>query len=262
MTIPELSVREWSWEYPVEDSRPNFGKLEPVDLTPPYTRAQLRALALSGLQFAEWKSLHPGCLDTDIVGLVDDDGVSTEPGRIYRLGGDSYFIQLDAREPLPFTDGCLDWAYAEHFVEHISLADGIGWLTELRRVLVPDGLVRLTTPDLWRYAESYLSADGGMFARHRDVMYEQGARPRLPDRRAFMMNLVFSFWGHRWIYDFDELRYAFGEAGYPVERVRRCSFGSGRDPLVAAMDRPHRRHETLYVEANAPVPATGLVGGG
>ncbi len=255
MEIERPAVREWSWEQPAEDSRPNFGKLEPIDISPPYTRQRLGELGLSGLQFAEWKSLHPGCLDTDIVGLVDGNGISTEPGRIYRLDGESYFVQLDARDPLPFADSCLDWVYAEHFIEHVSLADGIRWLTEVRRILAPGGLVRLTTPDLRRYAESYLSGDGGMFARHRDMLYEQGARPRMPDRPAFMMNLVFSFWGHRWVYDFEELRFAFEQAGYPVDEIRRCSFGAGANGDVASMDRPHRRHETMYMEASAPAAA-------
>src|SRR6266568_1689127 len=185
MEIERPAVREWSWEQPAEDSRPNFGKLEPIDISPPYTRQRLGELGLSGLQFAEWKSLHPGCLDTDIVGLVDGNGVSTEPGRIYRLDGESYFVQLDAR----------------------------------------------------------------------DALYERGARPRMPDRPAFMMNLVFSFWGHRWVYEFEELRFAFEQAGYPVDEVRRCSFGAGANGDVASMDRPHRRHETMYMEASAPAAA-------
>jgi predicted SAM-dependent methyltransferase len=245
-------ARTWSWADPEDDARPNFGELEPVDLTPPFRRADLRRLGLTGIQFAEWKSPHPGCLDTDIVGLVDDTGTSTEPGRIYRLGGDSYFVQLDGRDPLPFTDDCLDWAYAEHFIEHLTFGEGVHWLGEVRRVLRSGGLVRLTTPDLRLYVESYMRDDGGMFPRHREVMWEQGARPRMPERPAFMMNMVFSFWGHRWIYDLEELQHALERAGYSADRITRRSFLVGSDPLVASMDRPHRRHETMYLEAHTP----------
>jgi predicted SAM-dependent methyltransferase len=239
--------REWSWEH-LQVTRPDLGSFDVIDLSPPYTRTLLGALGLSGIQFAEWKSANPGCLDSDVVGLTHE-GHITEPGRIYRVGGDSYFIELDAREPLPFADASVDWVYAEHFIEHVSLADGIRWLAEVRRILVPGGLVRLTTPDLRLYAESYLSADGGLFAGLRDVLYERGARPRLPDRRAFMMNLVFFFWEHRWIYDFEELAHALTQAGFAEDAVRRCSFAVGTRADVAQMDRPHRRHETIYVEA-------------
>jgi predicted SAM-dependent methyltransferase len=249
----ESAPRVWSWEHPRESPRrQNLGKLEPIDMAAPYGREQLSALDLQGVQFAEWKSFHPGCLDTDIIGLVDDSGLSTEPGSIYRLGGESYFIQLDARERLPFQDRCLAWVYAEHLVEHLSLADGIRWLSEVRRVLEPGGLIRLTTPDLRTYLESYLSPEGGMFAHHREVLWEHGARPRMPVRPAFMVNLVFYYWGHRWIYDFEELRYALERAGFPASEVRRHSFGQGALPDVAAMDRPRRQHETMYVEARVP----------
>jgi predicted SAM-dependent methyltransferase len=242
------AAHEWSWEY-LQVNRPDLGPFELVDVVPPFTRDQLRALGLSGIQFAEWQSQHLACLDTDLVGLVHKGSV-TEPGRIYFVGGESYFIELDARHPLPFADNSVDWVYAEHFIEHVSLAEGIRWLAEVRRILVPGGLIRVTTPDLRLYAESYLSPDGGLFGELRDGLFDRGARPRLPQRRAFMMNLVFLFWDHRWIYDFDELCHAFDQAGYPEGSVRRCSFRKGRQADVAAMDRPHRQLETLYVEAH------------
>jgi hypothetical protein len=109
----------------------------------------------------------------------------------------------------------------------------------------------LTTPDLRKYVLSYLSEDGGFFAEHRRGFYERGARPTMPDRRAFMMNLVFYYWGHRWIYDFAELCYALTQAGFSPISIRPCSFREAIRPEVAQLDRPHRRHETLYVEAVA-----------
>jgi predicted SAM-dependent methyltransferase len=248
MEISTSARPEWSWEHP-PTTRAHFNKLELVPITPAFTRQQLRDLGLSGLQFAEWKSQYRACLNTDIVGIQCSESV-TERGKIYLVDGESYFVELDAREPLPFEDDSVDWVCAEHFIEHLSLAEAIRWLTEVRRLLVPGGLVRLTTPDLRKYVESYLSEDGGFFAEHRRGFFERGARPIMPDRRAFMMNLVFYYWGHRWVYDFDELRFALTQAGFSPDLVRRWSFRKGARPDIAELDRLHRRHETMYVEAS------------
>jgi predicted SAM-dependent methyltransferase len=244
------TVPTWSWEHP-EDwwvGLAECERLEPVPLEPPYTREMLDGLGITGVEFGSWRSNLPYSLSTDLIGVTDGT-VTAERGRLYTVDGRTLFIPLDARERLPFEDGVFDWVYAEHFVEHISAAEAIGWLTELRRVLSPAGVIRLTTPDLRRYVESYLSPDGGFFPTHRDGLYERGARPRMPERPAFMFNLIFYYWGHRWIYDFDELRYALGEAGFDADTVVRRAFHEGALPEVAMLDRETRRHETMYVEA-------------
>jgi hypothetical protein len=115
---------------------------------------------------------------------------------------------------------------------------------------VPGGLLRVTTPDLRLCVENYLS-DDGFFAGYRDRLHQRGAPP-MPQRRAFMVNHIFYFWGHRWIYDEDELRYVLDRAGFPGSAVRVCAFGRGADPTVAALDDRKRDDETIYVEVTAP----------
>ncbi|HEU4423165.1 MAG TPA: methyltransferase domain-containing protein [Pilimelia sp.] len=243
---------EWSWERPRDFwlGLAQCDKLEAVPVTAPYTRQDLQELGLTGVQFGAWRSALRTCLNTDLVGLKSAEA-GTEKGRIFLVDGESYFVELDARESLPFAAGSLEWVYAEHFIEHVPLAEAIGWLAEVRRVLAPGGFVRLTTPDLRRYAESYLSKDEGFFAQHRDSLYAVGARPRMPQRRAFMMNLVFNYWGHCWIYDVEELTFALVEAGFAPDAVRACEFRQGVRPEVAQLDLEIRRPETLYVEATA-----------
>jgi predicted SAM-dependent methyltransferase len=250
MTEDVSTVPTWSWEHP-EDwwvGLAECAELEPLPLTPPYSRATLESLGITGIEFGSWRSALPFSLSTDLIGVTDGK-ITAEPGRLYKVDGQSLFVPLDAREALPFEDGVFDWVYAEHFVEHISAAEAITWLTEVRRVLAPTGFARLTTPDLRRYVDSYLSAEGGFFTEHRDGLYQRGARPRLPERPAFMMNLIFYFWGHRWIYDFEELRYALGEAGFDPDTVVRKAFHEGAIAEVAMLDRETRRHETMYIEA-------------
>jgi hypothetical protein len=75
--------------------------------------------------------------------------------------------------------------------------------------------------------------------------------PPMPERRAFMMNQIFYLYGHRWIYDLEEIRYALTEAGFAPDAVVERSYREGARPDVADLDTPFRRDETLYTEATA-----------
>jgi hypothetical protein len=66
-----------------------------------------------------------------------------------------------------------------------------------------------------------------------------------------MLNQLFHFYGHRWIYDEEELRHALAAAGFAPEAVAVRGFQRGAMPEMAALDRPVRRDETIYVEAAA-----------
>lgn len=51
---------------------------------------------------------------------------------------------MDVRHGLPFDS--VAFIFAEHFLEHLSLGDGLLFLRECRRALRPDGVLRLSTP--------------------------------------------------------------------------------------------------------------------
>lgn len=253
---------DWNWEQPEVLSERMEGmlvdlaqceKLEAVAQGPRFGTALLRDLGVTGVEFAAWKTRHPAGLGADRVGLRTVGGAShrtTELGRIYRIDGEYLFTPLDICQPLPFDDGSLEWVYAEHLIEHVTLSDAIGWLREVRRALAPGGLFRVTTPDLRRYVQSYGRA-GGLFAQHRVRLAAAKIGPRMPERDAFMLNQIFFLWGHRWIYDFDELRYALVSAGFDPDAVKECSYRRGNRADVAGLDQRMRNDETIYVEVTA-----------
>lgn len=245
---------QWDWEDPdqlagVMDEftvgMARCDKLEPTGVTAPYTRAGLASLGVTGIEFAAWKTAHPAGLGSDIVRLRGPEE-SSDRGRLYRVDGERYFVELDISEPLPFEEGSLDWVYAEHLIEHVTPPVARAWLTEVRRVLAPGGVLRLTTPDLARYVEGY--AGGGFFATHRRRMRAAGVGPPMPPRPAFMFNQLFYLYGHRWIYDLAELTHVLTRAGFAQDAVRRCGFRSGARADVAELDRVLRKDETMYVE--------------
>jgi predicted SAM-dependent methyltransferase len=248
----------WNWNDPdglaprMDEVTANVArceKLEPLPGGLPSSRSDFLELGLTGIEFAAFKTTHTAGLGTDIVGLRAPDN-ATEPGTVYVVDGESRFTQLDICEPLPFEDDCVDWVYAEHLIEHVPMPAAIGWLTEIRRILAPGGVVRITTPDLRIYADAYVS-DSGFFAKHRRRLRLMRLGPPMPERKAFMINQIFYLYGHRWIYDFEELRYVFAEAGFDPDAVRRCAFRQGERKDVADLDVSFRSDETIYVEVTA-----------
>ena len=245
----------WDWNDPdglaprmeaVTESIARCEKLEALPGRVPVSRRDFLDLGLSGIEFAAFRTAHSEGLGTDLVGVRSPEA-ATEPGTVYLVDGASRFTQLDICDPLPFEDDCVDWVYAEHLIEHVPMPAAIGWLTEVRRILAPGGVLRITTPDLRNYAAAYVS-DGGFFAKHRRRLRMMRLGPPMPERKAFMVNQIFYLYGHRWIYDLEELRYVLSAAGFDPAAVRRCAFREGERKDVSDLDVAFRSDETIYVE--------------
>ncbi|HTJ35127.1 MAG TPA: methyltransferase domain-containing protein [Dactylosporangium sp.] len=255
------ALRPWNWEDPQElaatvdlftEDLARVEKLSPELSAAVLDRSHFDRLGLDGIEFAAFKTSHPRALGTDLVSLTAADGSRTEAGHVYRVDDAAYFAEMDITGPLPVADATVDWVYAEHLVEHVTLRAGIAWLTEVRRILRPGGVVRLTTPDLRVYAESYVNGDG-FFGKHRRRMNRAltGVAPAMPERGAFMFNQLFYVYGHRWLYDETELRHALTSAGFAEDAITVRSFREGAIPDVADLDQVLRNDETIYVEASA-----------
>ncbi|MFJ8039310.1 class I SAM-dependent methyltransferase [Kitasatospora sp. NPDC096147] len=245
----------WDWENPetLAVTLDGFSagvavceKLEPMAEGIPRTRAEFQELGLTGIEFAAFRTDHPNGLGSDLTPLRSATAVS-ESGTLYRVDGDRCFTQLDISRPLPFEDGVVDWIYAEHLIEHVPLNVALYWLKECHRVLAPGGLLRITTPDLAKYLTSYVQ-DDGFLTRHRRRLSKLGFGPPMPDRKAFLINQIFAYYGHRWIYDQAELTYVLTEAGFDAEAVRLCAYRVGLLTEIADLDTAFRSDETIYVE--------------
>ena len=141
----------------------------------------------------------------------------------------------------------MDWVFSEHFIEHIEPQQAIAWLAEVRRVLRPGGIARISTPDLALYASGYHDPAQRFYQLHRQRLGQMGIH-NTPPSRAWMMNQIFRYYGHRWLYDFEEIAGAATRAGFNPAAIRKVGFGSGSVPELAALDQPLRNDESLYVE--------------
>jgi predicted SAM-dependent methyltransferase len=102
--------------------------------------------------------------------------------------------KVDIRHGLPFSPNCFAAVYASHVLEHLTLEHGGEFLAECRRVLRPNGVIRLAVPDLEGIAKLYLESlelarRGGSEWKHRYdwmmlEMFDQSVREQSGGRMA------------------------------------------------------------------------------
>src|SRR5262245_5671620 len=215
---------------PARPIKQPFAPLVALDIELPVSRAALAEIGVRGLQSGCGSAVRRHWLNSDYRALHDGEGKRTEPGRVYRVEEDRYFIQHHVAEPFPIQDESLDWCYSEHLIEHLPPELGIAWLADMRRLLKPGGFVRVSTPDLRKYAEGYFDPAGAFYGKHGRRLAEMSGDQEKVDRRAYMVNQTFYGWGHQWMYDFEEMRHAAVAAGFRPEGVRQRSFRDSAAP--------------------------------
>lgn len=65
-------------------------------------------------------------------------------------------VVADLTRPLPFATQSADYIHSEDFIYVLEPDQAHDFLCECRRVLKPQGVLRLLTPDLQRFARAYL----------------------------------------------------------------------------------------------------------
>jgi predicted SAM-dependent methyltransferase len=172
----------------------------------------------------------PGWLDSDIV------------------SGD---IHLDLTRPLPIPSGTFAYVFSEHVIEHLPEASIPTHLAELRRILRPGGVARISTPDLPRLMALY--EDGNPDAsleEYRRVVSVGTGRPHV--RACEVFNTAVRGWGHQYIYDEEDLSARLIDAGF--SSAERRDVGQSEHDALRGIDRRADavgRAETLCIEAVA-----------
>ncbi|WP_233707863.1 class I SAM-dependent methyltransferase [Helicobacter cinaedi] len=117
------------------------------------------------LNFACGSRIHPDWVN------IDFSPIDKRVGKVNLLG------------TLPFADKSFDVAYSSHFLEHLTPQKALYILKEIKRILKPNGIVRLVVPDLENLASVYLSTlsrlvdskvDSSMDSKKRDSNWGGG----------------------------------------------------------------------------------------
>ena len=139
--------------------------------------------------------LHIGC------------GARIEPGwENIDLSGPLPVRCLDVRYGLPYPDKSVQYIYCEHFLAHLTLAEGMAFLAECARVLMLDGVLRISVPSLRQLVDMYVKGN----TKFAEVV---GWLPATP---CDMLNEGMRSWGHQYMYDAEKLREVLVAAGFTL----------------------------------------------
>jgi predicted SAM-dependent methyltransferase len=116
------------------------------------------------------------------------------------------FLQHDLRNGMPYNTACVDLIMMHHFLEHLTLEDGLKCLKDCRRVMRPEGVLRIVLPDVRLLADKYLN---GQLDEYGEINDGCAAHHTKSGR---FWSLVFP--GHQHAYDIDGLCWALTEAGF------------------------------------------------
>lgn len=79
--------------------------------------------------------------------------------------------QWDLQKEFPFPDGWFDVVYHSHVLEHFSQQNGLRFLERCRKVLRPEGIIRVVVPDLEKIVEFYRHAFNNALNREQDPQF-------------------------------------------------------------------------------------------
>jgi len=215
-------------------------------------REYLAANEVRALQLGAGPNAIPGWLNTDI-----------SPAR-------TEIAYLDATRPFPLADETFDYVFSEHQIEHIEARHALPMLNECLRVLKPGGRLRIATPDLAvviglysetadpataRYLEYVIALARGVADSGRGRAAIEAITAIPAGRRAFVINEVVRWYGHRFIYDEPTLAALLEQVGF--RGIERRAVGESDEEALrgleahaqAAGDSEMNRFETLVLEA-------------
>lgn len=184
--------------------------------------------------------LHVGAGNERMDGWLDSDLVA----------GDIY---LDLSRPLPLPDSSFQHVFGEHVVEHIGEREGEALLRELRRIVVPGGVVRITTPDLKKIIALYEDRNPEI-GLDEYAEFLDGITGKSHERAAQVFNDFMRQWGHVYVYDEEDLTAKLEAAGFVA--IARCEPGGSDHDLLRGIERHgppwENRAEAMCIEASVP----------
>jgi len=125
------------------------------------------------------------------------------------ISNNNQVIKWDLTEPLPVSPETIEYIFSEHFIEHLTLEQAKELLSDCYQILQSGGVLRLSTPNLKKLIDEYLS---GNITEWLDVGWD-------PVTPCQMVNECFRLWGHQFVYDYDELKRILNEAGFSHSKL-------------------------------------------
>lgn len=149
-------------------------------------------------------------------------------------------LNWDLRNPLPFPENSVDYIFNEHFIEHLTVEEGQTAVRDFMRVLKPGGVLRMATPDLEVTIDKYINLPIDKDSTIKKFQLD------FIKTRAERINVGFRWWGHKWIYDWEELERRLLETGLKKRQLKRCKLHKSVFSELRNLET--REESTLIVE--------------
>lgn len=152
------------------------------------------------------------------------------------IKGNNKVIGWDLTYGIPVKPDSIDLIFCEHFIEHISLNQAGKFLSQLLVCLRPGGILRISTPKLEKLLNEYLS---GRIIEWYDVRWQ-------PASPCQMVNEGLRSWGHKFVYDENELYSLLIKTGF--REIRSVKWHDSSVPDLRNLEcRPY--HDEIIFEA-------------
>ena len=182
--------------------------------------------------FGKKIKLHVGCGTLYKDGWVNIDNNSDN--NIEKLD-----VNHDLSKGLPFEDEQVDFIYHEHFIEHLSYEDGLLFFKECFRVLKFGGVMRIACPDLDQLLQTYLQDNW------REQEWVTKYNCQWIESKGQMLNICMSFWGHKFIYNKQDIQRRLHQAGFNLDDITFTKFGESSYPELCGLD---TRADSMFVD--------------
>ena len=167
-------------------------------------------------------------------------GEEGEPGWINSdiKEGPGIDISCNILEGLPLESDSLDYIVSIHALPMIPYPDVVSVLEELRRVLKPGGVLRLSLPDLDKGIRAYQQNE-------RDYFFIPDDETKSISGKLIVQLIWYGYSRTLFTYEFAEelLR----KAGYKM--VRHCGYKETYSPFSEIVSLDNRERESFFVEA-------------
>jgi len=147
-------------------------------------------------------------------------------------------VSCDIRDGLPLESSSFDYAASIHALPELSYPDVEPAMAELRRVLKPDGVLRLGLPDLEKAMRAYSQGNADYFLIPDDDVRSLGGK----------LIVQMTWYGYsKSMYTFDLAEELLYRSGF--RRVVRCGYmkTASEHEEITALD--NRERESFFVDA-------------
>lgn len=187
---------------------------------------QVKRFKVAKFKKMETLKLNVGCGKVKLSGWVNID---IEPGAD---------LVMDVRKGLLFDNNSVDFIYCEHVLEHLTFEEGERVLREFKRCLARGGRMRIAMPDLDYVIKKY-NTDW----KNQDWLSWPGFK--FIESRGQMINISFRWWGHKYLYNEEDLRNQLIKVGF--KKIMDCEWNKSNNIELCNLET--RKDSKLIMEA-------------